>query len=274
MAVTLELACPPDTPVTLLQLSDCHFLERPGDTLMGVDTERSFRRVLSSLHRYPDWPADLLLLTGDLVQNPSTAAYERLFSYLKTIDIPWVCLPGNHDDPTLMREILCRTEAHCSKRILAGRWQILCLDSRLPGSHAGHLPPQELAFLDQALRQTHRPTLVALHHPPVPVGSAWMDTMQLDNSEALFAVLAHHPHVKGIVFGHIHQVFHTTHHGIPLWSAPSTCFQFKPHSTDFALDERPPGWRWLTLHPGGRIATRVERLDACPPGLDFSSSGY
>ncbi len=274
MAVTLELACPPDAPVTLLQLSDCHFLERPGDTLMGVDTERSFRRVLSSLHRHPDWPADLILLTGDLVQKPSTAAYERLLSHLKTIDVPWVCLPGNHDDPALMRAILCRTEAHCSNRILAGRWQILCLDSKRPGSHGGHLAPQELAFLDQALRRTHRPTLVALHHPPMPVGSAWMDTMQLDNSKALFAVLARYPHVKGIVFGHIHQVFHTTHHGIPLWSAPSTCFQFKPHSTDFALDERPPGWRWLTLHPGGRIETQVEWLDAYPPALDFSSSGY
>ncbi|HEB77890.1 MAG TPA: 3',5'-cyclic-AMP phosphodiesterase [Methylothermaceae bacterium] len=274
MAMTLELSLPPRAPVKLLQLSDCHFLEQPGDTLMGVDTEQSFHSVLASLRQNPNWPADLILLTGDLVQNPTRNAYQRLFRHLRNIDIPWVCLPGNHDDLSLIREILCREKAHCSKRILAGRWQILCLNSKLPDSHAGHLAAEELDFLAQSLAQNPIPTLVALHHPPLPVGSTWMDTMQLDNSEQLFSVLNHYPHVRGIIFGHIHQVFEVSHNGIPLWSVPSTCFQFKPKSSDFALDELPPGWRWLKLQPDGRIDTWVERLDACPPGLDFSQSGY
>jgi Icc protein len=41
-------------------------------------------------------------------------------------------------------------------------------------------------------------------------------------------------------------------------STPSTCAQFLPHSEFFALDERPPGLRWLDLHPDGRVATPVE----------------
>ena len=35
------------------------------------------------------------------------------------------------------------------------------------------------------------------------------------------------------------------------------CFQFVPGRDDFAIDERPPGYRWLHLYPVGRIDTRV-----------------
>ena len=40
-------------------------------------------------------------------------------------------------------------------------------------------------------------------------------------------------------------------------STPSTCAQFLPRSDFFALDERPPGLRWLELHADGRIETEV-----------------
>ena len=40
-----------------------------------------------------------------------------------------------------------------------------------------------------------------------------------------------------------------------------TCAQFLPGSEDFALDTRPPGWRWLELHADGRIETQVHWLE-------------
>jgi Icc protein len=42
-----------------------------------------------------------------------------------------------------------------------------------------------------------------------------------------------------------------------MMSTPSTCFQFVPGRDDFAIDDRPPGYRWLHLYPDGRIDTRV-----------------
>ena len=40
-------------------------------------------------------------------------------------------------------------------------------------------------------------------------------------------------------------------------STPSTCAQFLPRSEFFALDDRPPGLRWLELHADGHIETEV-----------------
>ncbi len=36
-------------------------------------------------------------------------------------------------------------------------------------------------------------------------------------------------------------------------TTPSTCAQFRPASADFALDAKPPGYRWLTLHEDGSL---------------------
>ena len=40
-------------------------------------------------------------------------------------------------------------------------------------------------------------------------------------------------------------------------STPSTCAQFLPGSEFFALDERPPGMRWIELYDDGSIETEV-----------------
>lgn len=261
--------------VKVLQLTDCHLLERPGQTLMGVDTELSLRKTLEHLRGHRDWPPDLILLTGDLVQDPLVFSYQRLLALLEPLEVPWVCLAGNHDDPAMMKDVLCAEGPHCVRRILTTQWQILCLNSHRPHSHQGHLADPELAFLQDALSSDReRHALIALHHPPLSIGSTWMDTMQVDNGKEFLEIVSGFQQVAGIVFGHIHQVFSSRHGSIKLWSTPSTCFQFKPASDEFALDVRPPGWRWLTLHHNGHIVTRVERLANPPSGLDFSSPGY
>jgi Icc protein len=40
-------------------------------------------------------------------------------------------------------------------------------------------------------------------------------------------------------------------------SAPSTCSQFLPSNDFFAIDNRPPGMRWLLLDADGRLETEV-----------------
>ncbi|XSG83972.1 MAG: 3',5'-cyclic-AMP phosphodiesterase [Methylohalobius sp. ZOD2] len=262
-------------PLRLLQISDSHLLEHPRQTLMGVNTERSFREVLIRFQNTEEWPPDLILVTGDLVQDPFPGAYERLFDYLENLEIPWACLPGNHDDPAMMARIMCRKEQHCAGRILSRSWQIICLNSHRYDSHGGHLSPKELEYLTGCLEETPDLfTLIALHHPPLSVGSTWMDTMRLDNGPELLDCLARFPNVKGVIFGHVHQVFESEYRSIRLWSTPSTCFQFQPKSETFALDVEAAGWRWLELYPNGQIHTWVKRLDHPPPDLDFSLAGY
>ena len=117
-------------------------------------------------------------------------------------------------------------------------------------------------------------TLVCLHHQPVPMGSEWLDTMAVDNPDEFFAVIDRHPQVRGILWGHVHQEFNGTRNGVRLMSAPSTCIQFLPNSKEFSLDTATPGYRWLELHPDGRIETGVERIATVPGEIDMASNGY
>ena len=72
----------------------------------------------------------------------------------------------------------------------------------------------------------------------------------------------------------MHQQFDGHYNHIQLMSSPSTCVQFLPNSADFAVDTATPGYRWMELHPDGRIETGVERLEALPGSIDLASNGY
>ncbi len=251
--------------IRLLQLSDCHLGATPEERIVGVQTERSLEAVLEAVQRHPFWPPAALLLTGDLVHRPALETYRRLKRRLDRLGVPYMALPGNHDDPRLLWEVMPRREV-----FQLGRWRIVGLSTFQPGSYGGILTEKELALLEEELLGSLRPTLIALHHPPIPVSSPWMDLMGLANREALWRILHRSDQVKAVVFGHIHQEFHRHRHGIDLWSAPSTCFQFRPYSDRLIIDPEPPGWRWLVLHEEGVVTSQVGRLSELPEGLDLA----
>ena len=173
--------------------------------------------------------------------------------------MPVYCVPGNHDDEAAMRAALrarpfqiCGTAGH-------GDWLLVMLNSAVRGSAGGRIAPDELARLDASLAaQRDRHALVCLHHHPLPSGSRWLDSVALANADELFAVLDRHAHVRGLLWGHVHQAWEGERRGVRLLSTPSTCAQFKPNSDGFALDARPPAYRWLELGADGRIATGVQ----------------
>ncbi|HYE34405.1 MAG TPA: 3',5'-cyclic-AMP phosphodiesterase [Methylocaldum sp.] len=258
----------------ILHITDFHFLAVRGQTLLGIETELSFAAVLETIKQKP-WQPDLALLTGDLAQDPCALSYERLKERLAALGIPCYCLPGNHDDPDLMSRLLSTGNVHVQPRIFLDKWEIICLDSTIRGQPGGRLTDGQLRLLENSLTEhPDRYILIALHHHPVPSGSLWMDTMVLENADDLLAIAQRYEHVKGIVFGHVHQVMDEVRGRLRLLASPSTCFQFKPRSSTFALDRIPPGYRWIELYSDGTIETGVERLTEVPTGLELTSEGY
>lgn len=258
----------------IVQLTDMHLYEDTTHALLGVPTEQSFLDTLNQARR-DHWPVDCVLATGDLVHDCSATAYQRLRGHFKTLGVPVYCLPGNHDDLALMQQHLAGANVQLSTCVDNGAWRIVLLDSTVPGSDAGHLAVAQLDHLETQLASAAgRHVLVCLHHNPLAVGSPWLDTMMIDNGAALFTVLDRHATVRGLLWGHVHQHFDTERHGVRLLASPSTCIQFKPQSTGFALDDAAPGYRWLNLHDSGRIDTGVARLANFSAVLDRQSGGY
>ncbi len=258
----------------ILQFTDTHLYAEEDGALLGINTQESLRAVLN-LARQRHWPADLVLATGDLTHDASAQAYGRFVDLLEPLGLPVYCLPGNHDEALALRRHLDSRWVQAPSQVLQEHWQLCLLDTALPGSEGGRLGAAELERLQKQLEaHPDRHALICLHHQPVPVGSTWLDTMAVDNADALFDVLDRHPQVRGILWGHVHQDFDHLRNEVRLLASPSTCIQFAPGSHDFALDEQPPGYRWLHLYADGRIDTGVERLAEMPGGLDVGSGGY
>jgi Icc protein len=262
------------TPVRLLQLTDLHLYAEPGQRLLGQNTRRTLETVLS-LAQARHWPPDAIVLTGDLVHDEQPAAYRYLRERFTALGVPYHCIPGNHDRLDLIVGHLDPGAASALRVVAAGAWDLLLLDSTVPGEEGGKLPAHVLAALKTQLRAGHaRPTLVFLHHHLQPLGSRWIDTMQVDNGAAVVAELARHPQIRAVLCGHVHQEAEQDVHGLRLLATPSTCVQFQPGSDDFALDARTPGYRWLELLPDGRLLTGIERTDAYPDPLAKFTEGY
>ena len=263
----------PTGTLRVLQLTDTHLYANPAGSLLGVNTLDSFQRVIQHFRDH-HWPLDLLLATGDLVHDASPEGYAKLAEILSSFGVPVLCLPGNHDVPPLMRQHLCAKQVHTDTVHDHGAWRFVMLDSVIPGEEGGELRPAELTRLEQALSSSDRPTLVCMHHQPVKVGSAWIDTMAIGNPAPLFEIIDRHDQVRGVLWGHVHQTFEAFHGHVRLMASPSTCVQFTPGLDEFQVDEEPPGFRLLALLPDGGIRSEVIRTDKMPQGVELASSGY
>lgn len=264
----------PEGTLQVMQITDTHLYQDHAKTLLGVNTFESFNNIID-LIKAADWPLDLILATGDLVHDASPQGYSALSDLLNNFSVPVYCLPGNHDVPDVMKQHLAKDKVTTPNWVDQKNWRFILLDSVIADGEGGHLAAEQLDILDQALQETPANVMICLHHQPVPVGSRWLDTMQVNNAEQLWQrIEAHSEVVKCVLWGHVHQDFEGFKDSIKLIATPSTCMQFTPKKDDFEVDQQAPGLRLLALLPDGQIETAVIRLDTLPQGLDVNSAGY
>ncbi len=252
-------------------MTDPHLFADPGSTLMGINTSATLDEVLAKIQKdYRE--LDCLLVTGDLTQDDSAASYQHLKEKLSTIHAPSYWLPGNHDQPHLMKAI---NPSAMQKQVILDNWQIVLLNTQVEGKTHGYLMETELELLNTCLHQeSDKHTLLALHHHLVPINSRWMDQSVLQNPNDLARVITGHDNIRGIIHGHVHQARNYQFYDIPVMATPSTCVQFASESDDFQADTRQPGFRVLDLLPDGQIITSVARVADEPMKVDSRSNGY
>jgi len=243
------------------QFSDMHLFADGSQELYGVNCNDSFQRVLTKALSLSE-QADFCLLTGDLAQDETEAAYQRLLGYLDRLAMRSYCLPGNHDADEVMRRVLSTDKVSCNGYVLYGRWLLILLDTTISGSNAGHLSEAEFRRADGLVKKhADKHVLLVMHHPPLVTKMAWLDNgVTLDNPECVHHLVAGYSNIRGVVWGHVHHEFQETRDDVLWLACPSTMAQFKPNVVEFELDDFMPGFRCIELWDDGAIETHVIRL--------------
>ena len=243
--------------IRVLQLTDPHLFADVDGELRGTNTQASLARVLAH-YQDSDWRADRVIMTGDLIQDDTAEAYQRFRDLLLPLDLRVHCVPGNHDIRDLMRAVCCRPPfSYCAYEEFRD-WLIVGIDSCIRGHAGGEVSSDELDRLsDIVSRSPAKHVMVCLHHPPVPVGSKWLDSVGLRNGDEVLERLRSLNRVRLATFGHIHQEYDAEHDGMRIIGTPSTCRQFEPGSEKFAVDDNPPAYRRITLGADGSVDTEV-----------------
>jgi 3',5'-cyclic-AMP phosphodiesterase len=197
----------------LAQISDLH-IKRPGAlAYRRVDTAAALARCVTALNALLPRP-DVVLMTGDLVDQGDPEQYAHLKTLLAPLQIPYYLMVGNHDDRTALRDAFPdRAELQSGGDFVhyavdLGPLRLIALDSIVPGQSAGTLCEARLGWLEAQLDAARdKPVIVALHHPPFECGIGHMDELRLDPQAAkqMEALIARHPNVERVICGHVHR---------------------------------------------------------------------
>lgn len=240
----------------LVQITDAHLhADKEARSRAGVPW-RQFQQVLERV--IAERP-DIVVFTGDVSQDETSASYSLACQALATLPCPWFWIPGNHDQPELML-----AEHPLLEEVDLEQWRLLLLNTQVEGQPYGRLGSEQLSTLAAQLEADDRPTLIAMHHPPVAVGAAWMDAIGLQDRDAFWQVLSAYPQVKIVLFGHAHQAYAQKHcvagAEIGVYGCPAMADQFMPNAESFTIDEASrPGYRVIDLH-GAEWQTWIERV--------------
>ena len=215
----------------LAQISDLHVTAKGKKLYDRIDTIGHLRNAVRHLNDLAPRP-DFVIVTGDLVDGGSTAEYETLRDLLAGLSIPYVLMPGNHDERGNLRRVfadhtyLPKNGEFIQYTIEDLPLRLIALDTLIPGEAGGRLCPARLDWLEVRLEEhPQRPTLIAMHHPPFNTGLVGMDAINCDNGAALGAIVARHPQVERIVCGHVHRPISVRWHGTVVTTAPATAHQ-------------------------------------------------
>jgi Icc protein len=248
----------------LAQLSDPHVVAAPGDPAAADALAAAVRDVLA-LHPGPD----AVLLSGDVAADGRPEEYARVRELLAPLSAPVHALPGNHDDRAALRSSFglpgaggepIRYAADCRALRL-----VVC-DTTRPGREDGRLDDDAIGWLEATLAASPAaPTVVAMHHPPVPIGIVAMDAIGLPAADraALGALLARHPQVRRVVAGHVHRATFGMVGRCPVVTCPSTTVQvaFAPDAPELVLEPGPPAFA-LHVWRDGELASHVQPVSS------------
>jgi hypothetical protein len=160
---------------------------------------------------------DAVFIKGDIADRGLPEQFEIARRTFAAIEAPHHAFLGNHDyyasaDGVTVDGYALLGQPAAPRSVDLGGWRLLLLETAEPGEHHGVFGDERLAWLEAQLDATREeavPTLLLMHHQPVPPEHAagYPNSIGLDpkHSLRLFERLGHHPQLAGVLIGHTHR---------------------------------------------------------------------
>lgn len=199
------------------QLSDIH----------ANGTEWPLARLDAVLGWLRPMQPDAVIVSGDLAEMSHQQSYEHIRARLEDLGSPFYLVPGNVDDPEIMRSVFgdrfgwpADGKLNCAADI-SSELRVIGLDVTVTGAHHGDAAPV-LEWLEAELKSGKPPALIFQHQHPFRCGIDGKDRNMCRNQEALSAAIRTAADtVLGLTCGHVHRAMSTRFGGLPATMAPS-----------------------------------------------------
>jgi Icc protein len=240
--------------LVFIHISDTHLGSDANYVHRGFAPHERTERLVEDIRRLGIRP-DFIVHTGDVCGDKEIHATPRHYQHAKTLLAqlpgPHYYLVGNHDCAKSLfsslemgpHEVFYQNGEDQAYSFMSKGVTCFSLSSSIPTKREGLLSAPQLEALEARVAATTSPMLFFLHHPPLSIGSPWMDqNMLLQDGEALHRLLSRYrERVLGVFFGHIHQPWQTVRDGISYVSSPGTIFQFSTLPSDVQNRVEPEG---------------------------------
>lgn len=216
---------------------------------------------------------DAVVIKGDIADRGRPEQFGFAAEAFAKIDAPHHAFLGNHDHYGRLEGLevdgyALLGQPSAPRSVELGGWRLVLLDTVLPGEHHGVFPEERRDWLAATLEETrasNQPTLLFMHHQPVPPQhrDAYPNTIGIapEESLAFYELVGRHPQVRGVLIGHTHR------NRVRLHPACGRVPFVEVHCTK----DYPGGWAHYRLFEDGSFRQEVRRT-ASESALAHSSA--
>ena len=214
--------------MNIFQISDLHYNPKNKYALDNIES------ILNHI-KAQKIKADLLLVTGDII-NRDYDNYQPVFDLIKSTNLPFLCITGNHDKS---QNLIAALKKFYPSHPMGENpskldyvcddfpWRFIGLDSYAANSAGGNISASQLSWLEEKIVESNRPVVILVHQFTLKTGLFFFDTQSrapwCDKFNDI--IKRHADKIKLVACGHLHNALISHISSVPVISCFSANWQ-------------------------------------------------